>query len=93
MVKFFIEIVSNFFRIMVGVSKIDRTFIMNNIIIRSFTNYQDIGILLEIISQITKCLVVFIRNGPGLNDQLLGAIRPKIKEVKYKQDEYYYLFT
>jgi len=93
MVKFPAIMVFDFFCILVGVSKIHCTIIMNNIIIRSFANYQDIRITLKIIFQITKGLVVFIRNGSALNEQLLGTIRPKIEEVEYKQDGYNYLFT
>jgi hypothetical protein len=84
MIKFLAEMVYYFFGVLVGVSEIHCTIIMNNIIIRSFANYQDIGFGLKIIFQITKGLVVFIRNGSGLNEHLLGSIRPKIEKVKYK---------
>ena len=58
----------------------------------TFGNYQDIGIAFKVILQIAKGLVVFIRNGSGMNEQLLGTIRPKIEQVEYKKDEYKYLF-
>ena len=87
MIKFLAEMVFDFFGILVGVSKIHRTIIMNNIIIRSFANYQDTGAGFKIIFQITKGLVVFVRDGSGLNEHLLGTIRPKIEKVEYKQDE------